>query len=198
MMATEARLREYEGLIHSTAARYAPILDEHDFEDVQQVLRLKVWKALEAFDPSRSSKPEQSWVFSCVTNQVKDLLKASSRRNDARGGRQLYVEDERWMPGNADRAPDSTKFDMDHFSMTEDEAFQAVLEERVKLPSTLTEFEKQVIALLMLDLNQTEIARTLGATRTKVRLAHAEIKAKMADWRPSSAERAVLSPLVAA
>jgi RNA polymerase sigma factor (sigma-70 family) len=195
MMPNEAKLREYEGLIRCTAARYAPILDEHDFDDVQQVLRLKVWRALAAYDPRRSSQTEQGFVFSCVTNQVKDLLKSSSRRNEARGGRQLYIEEERQVgPDGAS----STKFDTDYMSVTEDEVYAVVLDERVKLPSTVNQFERRVIALLLLDFNQTEIAAKLCVTRTKVRAAQAEIQVKMADWRPSSAERAVPSLQAAA
>ena len=44
-------LRHYEGLIFRTA-RFAAPLVEDDFEDVQQVLRIKCWRALLAYDPA--------------------------------------------------------------------------------------------------------------------------------------------------
>jgi RNA polymerase sigma factor (sigma-70 family) len=79
-MMLEARIAAYEGLVYATAARYAPYLDD-DLDDVAQVLRVKVWKSLVAFNPARHTVGEKSWVFSCIRNQVKDILKAQDRRN---------------------------------------------------------------------------------------------------------------------
>ena len=57
---------------------YAPHVQE-EYEDIVSVLRIKVWRALCAFDPARSSMPVQRYVFSCVKNQAKDLVKKRRR-----------------------------------------------------------------------------------------------------------------------
>src|SRR3954470_7263330 len=72
-------LRLYEGLIFSTARRYS-IFVEEDLEDIQQILRVKVFRALESYDgakaPPRTDgrSPRDAYVFQCVRNQAKDLL----------------------------------------------------------------------------------------------------------------------------
>lgn len=174
----------YEGLIYSTAARYAPLLDD-DIEDVAQLLRVKVWQALEAYDRRRvrivATNAKERFVFSCVTNRVKDMLKAQSRLNSARQSSvPHYIEDE--SRANPDR------FQQDYLFVSDDEVFATVEEESYELPSTLTEFERAVVVLLLLDFNQTQIAGVLSASRARVRSAHTSVKEKMADWKPSAAE----------
>lgn len=174
-------LQPYEGLIYSTAARYAPYLDD-DMEDIQQLLRIKVWQALVAFDRTRWRLPggeadaRKRYVFSCVSNRVKDMLKAQYRRNDARGGAQLYTEDV------AASSPD--RFELLYLRLDVEVAYAAAEDDGLRLPSTLNEFEVRVVHLLLLDLSQAEAARVLGVTRGKVRTAHAAVKIKMADWAP--------------
>lgn len=169
----------YEGLIHSTAGRYAPYLDE-DFEDIQQILRLKVWQALRAFDPSRTKLPVQNYVFACMRNRVKDLLKGQDRRNKARGGSQLHIED---VAG--DQAAVHA-FEARYLAQSREETYSDVEDERMPLPATLTPLEVSVVQLLLLDFNQTEIAGHLKVSRQRVRAAHQEIQTKMADWRPEA------------
>lgn len=167
----------YEGLIFTTAARYAPILDD-DFEDVQQILRVKVWRSLEAYDARRSKLPVERYVFSCVYNQVKDLLKSQDRRNERRGGHLDSI----------DAVPDERRssFESDYLSQSAEDAFARVEDEPLPLPSTLTESERDVVALLVADFSQAEIALRLGLSRKKVRSTHASVMEKMADWRPGS------------
>lgn len=172
----------YEGLIFSTARRYHDLLDI-DLEDVQQILRLKVAQALVVFDPSKWRKhtdddeAKRRYVFGCVRNQVKDLLKGQDRRNSARGGGQLYVEELREQ---------GDSFEHRYLVETDERALADVLDQMPELPFTLSQLERSVVALLLLDYNQTEIARELGTSRTKVRVAHASVKSKMAelDWTP--------------
>lgn len=181
-------LSPFEGLIYSTAARYAAYLDD-DIEDIQQVLRVKVWQALVSYDSSRvrggrARSREEEWervkryVFSCVRNRVKDLLKQQYRLNRARdSGAPIYVEDV------AARSPE--KFECEYLMVEEEYVFAVVEEESVELPSTLTVFEVKVVNLLLLDLNQTEAARVLNVPRGRVRAAHSAVRAKMADWSPT-------------
>jgi DNA-directed RNA polymerase specialized sigma subunit len=48
-------LAHYEGLIFSTARLLRGHVED-DQEDVRQILRLKVWKAIRAYNPDRSSR----------------------------------------------------------------------------------------------------------------------------------------------
>lgn len=167
----------FEGLVRSTAARYAPYLDD-EFDDIAQVLRLKVWQARRSYDPARATQTLEKYVFSCVVNRVKDMLKAQSRRNAARDGGPLYVEDV--------AASSPAAFEARYFSTGYDVVVEAVVEvEKVELPSTLTVDERRVTVLLLLDMKQTEIALALGISRSRVRAAHAAVREKMADWTPS-------------
>lgn len=179
----------YEGLIFSTAARYAPLLDD-DLEDVQQILRIKVWNALRAFDPKRSRAGVKSYVFSCVRNQVKDLLKSQTRRREARNGNVGSVDAFSEAAGEP--------FEARYLSVTADEAYALVEDEAVLLPSTLTELEGQVVALLVMDYSTAEIAKHLGVTRSSVTTAHVIVQEKMADWHPGHGVRAEVPTQVAA
>lgn len=178
MAKQQAQLSDFEGLIFSTAVRYAPILDE-DVEDIQQILRVKVWQALERYEATRSSLDVERFVFGCVYNRVKDLLKSQSRRNDARSGRQLYIEDE----------TDAT-FEARHLRVEAEVAFAVVEDERIELPSTLTAFEKTVVLLLVAGFNQTEVCGHLQASAKRVRQARASVQQKMLDWKPDAYEEA--------
>lgn len=174
-------VQPYEGLVLSTARMYVDLLDL-DIEDVQQILRLKIAQALQAFDPRSASRrfeireAERRWVFGAMRNQVKDLLKGQARLNDRRRGMQLYIEDVR---GEGDR------FEGKHLVESDDEALSDVLDVMPQLPSSLDRLERNVVYLLVLDLNQTEIARQLGVPRHRVRAAHESVQVKMADWRRS-------------
>lgn len=167
----------YLGLIHATAARYAPIIVDEDYDDLVQHLSLKVWQARRAFDPARTTLPEQNFVFSCVTNRVKDLLKSQRRLNESRGGGPVFIEDvdpdRRWQ------------FDAQYLQVTEEEAFAEVEDELPRLPSTLTEVERRVIILLVLDFKKSEIVRMTGYSRSRVVKAEASVREKMEDWRPT-------------
>jgi RNA polymerase sigma factor (sigma-70 family) len=194
MMLASKQLADFEGLVFATAARYAPMLDD-DIEDIQQLLRIKVWQALDAFDPSRTSVPLENFVFSCLRNRMKDMFKAQDRRNQKRGGHQLYIEDQRSGMRDDDAALDH--FHMRYLCADSDEVYFTVEDEAAPLPSTLNELEQQVVALLLLDFSQTEIARQLEVTRERVRSAHSAVKEKMADWHPGHAVPQVAAAQVA-
>jgi RNA polymerase sigma factor (sigma-70 family) len=171
----------YEGLIHATAARYAPILVDEDYDDLVQILALKVWQARRAFDQSRTKLGEESYVFSCVTNRVKDLLKAQSRLNKNRGGGPTFIEDvdpERRF-----------QFEGKYLQLSEEDAFADVEDELPALPSTLTHVERTVTILLVLDFKKSEIVRMTGYSRSRVVKAEASVREKMDDWRPTGVGR---------
>lgn len=178
MMLETVDIGPYEGLVRATAARYSNYLDD-DVEDIAQELRVKVWYSLQRYDPARATQQLDQFVFSCVVNRVKDLLKGQSRLNARRNGGQLYVED--------CSASNPAAFEAEHFSTGVDTVIEAVVEqENFELPSTVTPDERRVVVLLLLDLKQTEIALVLGVPRSRVRAAHTTVREKLADWTPSA------------
>jgi RNA polymerase sigma factor (sigma-70 family) len=184
----DADIAAYEGLIFTTAARYAPLLDD-DLEDIQQVLRVKVWQALRVYDPKRSKAGVKSYVFSCVRNQVKDLLKSQHRRNEARNGRLIHIEECRSVagsPGDGERTPKtpSGAFESRYLSVEAEEVFALVEDEPVLLPSTLTDCEARVVQLLVAGFSEREIAKELHVPRDKVTAMHGDVQRKMMDWHP--------------
>jgi len=184
MMQTADDIGPYEGLVHSTAVRYAPILADEELDDIKQLLRIKVWKARLAYSPARATQAEDRFVFSCLANYVKDLLKQQSRLNERRGGAQVYIEDQS-TGGSSQQRLD--RFELANGLIVEDDEVYAVVEEeKVELPSTLTLLEQRIVALLLLgDFTQPEIAGLLGVSVQRVKKAQAAIREKMMDWRPS-------------
>lgn len=193
MLATDIHDREiqhFEGVVRQTAGMFSGMVEE-EFEDVCQILRMKAYKALLSFDPVKADAGRGTphrhgdhtcrcarcrYVFACIRNQVKDLQKRN-RRN------WLFIED--IAPHNADgNGVVRDAFEMRYLEMTPDQAFQAV-EEDFTLPSTLTEEERKVVALLYLTFDYGEIASTVGMTHKEVATAVKSIREKMADWRPT-------------
>jgi RNA polymerase sigma factor (sigma-70 family) len=185
-------VRPYQGVAFSTARIYAPYLDM-DEEDVAQELLLKAAQALVAYRPRRvvrtlrtdGRSPEQAWVFMCIKNRVKDLLKAQQRRRLPDGGRRMYyIEDVR---GDEPTTNGTTKWDAEHMSITHAEVYAEVEDVEVPLPPSLTKLEAAVVRLLIMELSQTEIARVLDVPRRRVRVAYVQVQEKMVDFKPSPA-----------
>lgn len=173
------KLRRYEGLVFSTSRMYEGIL-RVEMEDLQQVLRLRVWLALEAFDPGRSAATEESFVFTCVRNQIKDLMKARRRRDSL--ATEVYIED----VAPADHAVEfggiRDRFEHKHLS----DALDDVHADEVLLPATLVRAERHVIALLYVGYSQTEVAGLLNVPPREVWGHMTSIRRKMEDWRPNA------------
>lgn len=167
----------YEGLVKTTASRYHEIVQE-EFEDCCQVLRLKVVQALRSYDPEKATQDINRYVFSCVRNQVKDLLKRQ-RRDD------LYIED--IAPVGSDHDGDMPRdgFMAEYMREEEEAAFAEILVETPLIPSTLTWTEKHVLVFLYLGIHQADMAERLDVSRREVARAVRSIKLKMADWAPS-------------
>lgn len=178
------KLAEYEGLVMRTAQIYAPFVDE-DEDDIRQELRIKVWKALDSYKPERATQPVNEYVFSCVRNRVKDLLKKKRRPED-------FIEDV--LPPNS--APARERFEARYLQVDEGAVVEAKLDD-CPLPSTLSRMEIEVVLLLVADYNQTEIARKLGVSRSRVRAAHASVRVKMADWGGAAVRESPAIPLAA-
>lgn len=179
-------LQHFEGLVRKTAARYVGIIED-DFEDICQVLRLKVWRALLSFDPKRSRLSRDAYVFGCVRNQVKDLLKRPHRN-------WLFIEDLTKFEGRGptDISCDfSQRFEQRYLQVREDEVFGEIDEDDPLIPSTLTKNERKVLVCMYLDYSQANTALRLGLSRKEVATSIATIREKMADWHPSAAAAVV-------
>lgn len=160
-------IRYYEGLIRVTSRMYASGVGV-ELEDLEQVLRFRVWRALEAYDPQRSRASRRSFVYTCVRNQIKDLVKARVRKKDT-GYSEMYLEDV--APGSKDER---------HLAQAPEER----LEDAVVLPTTVTREERQVLALVYVGYSLTEIGLLLGVTAKLAGSRMASVRSKMADWRP--------------
>lgn len=73
------KVQEYEGLVIATTRYWRDkISSDYTDEDIEQELRMKVWKALERYDSTRGY-PEKNHVFGYVRNRVKDLMDKKHR-----------------------------------------------------------------------------------------------------------------------
>lgn len=160
----------YEGLCRKTASMYVGYVED-DYDDIVQTLRVKAWRALQSYDPSRSKLPVERYVFSCMRNQVKDILKRK-RRNDT------YIED------FADAARD--RFEDEYLSTPHDVTFHLVEDEPPLIPSTLTAVEREVVLLLYAGYSRREMALKLSIKLGQVDVTVQAIQAKMSDWRPTA------------
>src|SRR4051794_1091609 len=154
----------YEGLVFKTSVMYeGPLAMER--EDIQQILRITVWRAITSYEPIRDERRSiETFVFWCVRNQIKDLVKSKTRRD--RHGRQVYIED---LDGELGGRDDKRRGDDD-----------------VRLPDSLTAVEREVIGFLYLGYRQTEIAALLECPRREIERRVRMVRRKLADWRPAS------------
>jgi RNA polymerase sigma factor (sigma-70 family) len=173
--AKSSEIAFYEGLIRKTAAMYAPRIQE-DYEDIVQVLRVKVWRSLAAYDPSRSKLPVERYVFSCVANQVKDLLKRKRRH-------EVYLEDLTQTSVDGDEL--APGYLQEYLSVGHDEVFGDVERELPELPATLSIHELEVVVRLYLDANHRRIAVELNLTRPEIDATVDSIRTKMAEHFPA-------------
>jgi RNA polymerase sigma factor (sigma-70 family) len=171
-------LRHYEGLVFRTAQLTCPLVDD-DFDDVQQQLRIAVWKALLAWDPGRRVTTRDRYVFTCLKNRQKDLIKR--RRRGEVSIEQLTVRE---TDNGQLKTRDS--FDLEHLAAGPDEVYRQVEEQPPLVPSTLTGPELRVLCLLYADYRHAEVAVELGLTKRDVERTVRQIRVKMADWQPAT------------
>jgi RNA polymerase sigma factor (sigma-70 family) len=181
-------LAHYEGLVRKTAGRYIHRLEE-DYDDVCQFLRYKVWKALLSVDPEQLRKRaltsqytvlelRDRYVFSCIANAVKDLLKRKKHNL-------LFIEDHTASRFDHFETGNTTEFDKRY--LCEQDTFTHV-DDEVLIPSTLTRAERDILLLMYLDYKPAEIAAQKAVPRKEVSAAMEAIKEKMADWRPNGSQ----------
>lgn len=173
-------LRHYEGLIFTTAQLIlARGVEGMDSEDVQQLLRIKLYRALLAYDPARSRMTRDGYVFMCLRDKRKDL------ENLKRYG-EVFIEDvARPAASDGERLESHDAFDERYLSSSQEQVYGSVEDEGLHLPSTLTPPERALVQLLYRDYRQTEAGRLLGLDKREVEKLMRSIRLKMADWRPT-------------
>lgn len=182
---TEIALRHYEGLIFTTARMLIRQGVEEELEDIQQILRLKVWRAIERFSPDRArGNTRDKYVFMCVMDAKKDIAKKKRRG-------ELFIEDVAPTSVTSDDGVDSVsdRFHARYLSTDHEQVYGDVDDGEVHLPNTLSEREKAVLGLMRDHYRQTEIADVLGITKREVESAVRSIRTKLADWRPTQESR---------
>lgn len=173
----------YEGLVFKTASL---VMEQRggstdDFEDVRQRLRIKVWLALRSFDPAKAKQPVQGYVFTCVTNEVKDIHRLKRRP-------EVSIEDvaPNGSSGFDNHVVTRDEFEAEHLAVDSETVYGEVEDDALSLPSTLDKIERAIVLRLYCDRTQVEIADELGLTRSQVETRVKRIRAKLGDWRPSA------------
>lgn len=166
MTAQRKGVDAYEGLIYKHSLRILGKVD-FDLDDIRQVYRMKAWYAINKWDPARSRMTLDAFVFGCLKNAEKDLLKRK------RHG-EVFIADQ---SARSRRTCEPRA--------THEDIFGDVDEGRPLVPNTLTAVELHVVVLLYRGYFQTEIAPKLGLAKTEMEATMRSIRAKMEDWRPN-------------
>lgn len=172
-------LAYYDGLIFKTATMLLPVAEDLrlglDLDDLQQLLRIKVWKALAAFRPERArGLSRENYVFMCLRDQAKDIAKRKRRA-------ERYLDD--IAPA---AAPDlNSRFAGRHLSVSAEATFFEV-EDEFRMPNTLNRLEREIVVRLYRDYSQKEIIVELGLGIREMESAVRSIREKLADWRPAA------------
>lgn len=182
----EAWARAYEPLVRSTTIRWCD-LTELDPEDFAQELRLKVWQALDRFEPGRMNVPEgdeerrlkaeKSYVFSLVFNRVKDLLGRKKHHL-------LSLEVVAVSGGNADGASLTDRFEARYLCSSGYEVEGLAGESGYLLPDALSEMERAVLLLRYMDVQQVEMPAVLGVPLREVKKAMRSLREQLAAVEP--------------
>lgn len=175
MIVDDTQIEFYEGLVRKTSSMVQGKC-EMEFEDVEQELRIKVFQALRSYDPARSRMSRRAYVFGCVKNRTKDLMKYGGRRRAA--GVPYLIED--LTPEPADRE----RFERRYLST--DDAFREVEDEPLELPDSLVGLEREVVLMLHLDYSHGEIAKELGITRPGVEKILLSVRVKLSHLAPAA------------
>lgn len=192
----------YEALVHTTAGRWDTQIDL-PFDDVKQELRVVAWKAQGAFDPSKVrggfeevGLAQDRFVFSCLRNKIKDLVRDSYARK--RRATVVYIEDVSHPPNRGPGAEQdhaqADAWELRHLSINDEEVYAPVIDGVYMVPPGVTEFEGEVLLLLMLDFSQIEIANRLRVSVHRIRSARGRLVEKMRGWEPAPGEPARLLP----
>lgn len=163
----------YEGLVFATAKLVSPVRGM-ELEDVQQVLRLKVWTALGQYNKDRSRMTVRAFVYACVRNQAKDLMKRNYVSTPTLTP--MFIEDlcsPNGVSGDVARERFENRY------LAERGSYEEVEGEPLPLPADLGADEKTVTLMLFLDYSREEIATECGLSKHRVDVLVKSIRMKM-------------------
>jgi DNA-directed RNA polymerase specialized sigma24 family protein len=180
----ERALEQFGGLISTTAEQMAAAGVELEVDDLQQLLLIKAWQAVEKWDGQHVKPlPLRRWVFGCLLNYRKDIERRPRRHNasidELRERTKLVV-------GAVADVDNADWFDLRYLSVDAGRVFFEVEDEPVLLPSTLTRRERRVIRLRLKGRGLLEIDAEMRISRTQREKLMTSIRVKLADWAPGS------------
>lgn len=193
------QVAQFEGLVFSTARQIVAHGVELEFEDVRQLLRIKVLYAVRHYSEDRSALSLRRFVFGAVLNVRKDIEKRPRRflrsiedlRDDAH---------HRGSSAPADTGERAERFDAQYLSVDAEQVYFEIEDQAPCWMSRLTDRERAVVKLRSDGLRLDEIDCALGLESGLAQTAMRSVREKLADWRPSASEprSAPMRPLPAA
>lgn len=193
------QVAQFEGLVYSTARLIIEQGVELEFEDVRQLLRIKVLYAVRRYSKDRSGLSLQRFVFGAVRNVRKDIELRPRRflrsiedlRDDAH---------HRGSSAPADTGERAERFDAQYLSIDAERVYFEIEDEAPCWMSRLTKCERAIVKLRSDGLRLDEIDHALGLEPGLAQTAMRSVREKLADWRPSAPEprSAPMRPLPAA
>lgn len=194
-------LPHFEGLVFETARQIVASGVELDVDDVKQMLRVKVWYAVERYNGGHVKRmPLDRWVFMCVRNLRKDI--EDPNRRPRRYNASIDELRERSLGagplGPFGEEAGGTKladwFDLRYLSIDAEQVFGHLFEEELRLPSTLSAVERRVVRLRLRGRLLCEIDRELGLSRAQRERVMRSVRTKLADWAPVREQRSAPMP----
>lgn len=163
----QQKLEEYEGLVIATTRywRHCITYDLAD-EDIQQELRMKVWRALLVFDPSRGY-PEKNHVFGAVRNRIKDLIGKKRREK-------VEVLVSTFEPSSDFH--ESNNFFSGKLHKGHAKDYASIDDEKSDILFGLDEIDQWIGILMAQGYNAPEISREMGITVSAVRTGIARVR----------------------
>jgi DNA-directed RNA polymerase specialized sigma24 family protein len=193
------RLMPFEGLVHATARMFAAQLHREE-DDLEQELRVRVWRAVDSFDGKKSPRKDKEalgrYVYSAIANKIKDYKRDAARearRRERYGVSFCHIEDT-FTLGTEDPCQ---RFDELYNYVDREDVYGRVENGPFVLPAGVTELESHVLLLMMLDLNKPQIAIRLTVSRAEVEVCVVALREKFRDWKPSNGSRPVPAELAA-
>lgn len=180
----QSALSDYEGLVFTTARMFASIVRMEE-DDLRQELRIRVWRAVETYDATKTRIPLKNYVYGCVANKIKDFKRNAARR--AKYGVEFeYIEDQLGLSDS----PTVDAFVGEHLAVSREEVYGSV-DGLLDLPASVTPREARVLVLMMVGMSSPEIRLRLGVSRGELTGCMEGLRAKFSGWVYGDAEQVV-------
>lgn len=161
-------------------------------DDLAQELRVRVWRAIEKFDSSRStwmvrgqSEALRGYVFLAITNKIRDYKRDAAREKlgDRQGKSVNAGAIEDYNRNNGNGGTPQEWFDAFYNFTTRDEVYGEIENEPLACPAGLTTMEHAIAAMLALGYDRDECAIEMRCTRSAVNEIVASLRRKLVDRR---------------